>query len=109
MVGNYELKGIVKRLETIEQSGEDVFEFVVEFKVTGAFKVNLFFKEDKDMFVKEYLIKRLFVLYYPLSLNVVGYEIVDVLYGLDLLKVSFTLSYDDYVGHICAVFKYYLF
>lgn len=108
MVCGYELDAVIKRLEGIKCS-DDTLDFCVEFKVTSAFKVNLFFKDDKDLYIKEYLVKHLFVLYYPLSLNVTCYGVVDVEYGLDLLRVGFSLSFEDYVKHICAVFDYYLF
>ena len=104
-----ELHRVKQGLDVLENISSDTLKINVVFKVTSAFEVNLFFKDDKEkvVFIEEYLRKKLFNLYYPCSLVVSDFCVVKSEYGLDELNINFLLSTRDYVMNLVRVFKFY--
>lgn len=91
---------MIDKLLSIKNNEKELFVIQTSFDITKSFELNLFFKEDydKDQYIKEYVLHKKFLPYYPHSLNILSWEIVEEEYSCNRLFVSFELGLDDYVG-----------
>lgn len=71
--------------------------------------LNYDFRNDKEQYIKEYIIKRYYKRYYPVSLEIRQYHLEKVEYGLNnILSVQYNISEEDYTSNLRFILEDYI-
>ncbi|RAP49173.1 MAG: hypothetical protein BZ138_08185 [Methanosphaera sp. rholeuAM270] len=69
------------------------------FEIDAQFKLDLFFKDEyeHDQYIKELLVETCFKKFYPKTLNILEWEIIENDFKLDQLKINFEINAGEYI------------
>lgn len=93
------IDAIIKNLESIKHK-DNILTITTERPIPIHFKLNLFFQKDKDLYVMERILHKIFLPFYPKTLEIIDWEITEEEYGKDYLLFTFQISKEEYIDFI---------
>ena len=95
------MTAIINYLQEVQACKKDIICFTRTLKVTRAWELNLFFQEDKDLYVKEKIIHEKILPYPPpSSFKLYKWELIKEEYKTTQLKYVCHMSKEDYVDYL---------
>lgn len=111
MTHNRKLSYMLHHLVELKRNGDETMKCNILYTIKPQYELNLFFRDEKDhdTYVREQLIHRKFLPYYPRSLNILKWKIVKHEYKANQIYIEFEISRKDYIQHLYSKFNTALF
>ncbi len=102
------IDAIINNLESLRMN-DKILTITTQIPITKQFEMNLYFQKDRDLYVKEHILHKIFLPFYPNTLVLWDWKIMEEEYCKDHLLVSFQISKDEYIDFIYDRFTKILF